>query len=450
MLTQEQIEALSPDTASLKAGKDLANSKKWIGLFYNNRVLWAEIQGSGSNPYRTQIDTQNIGFKCTCPSRKFPCKHGLGAYLLFAKDSTLFIKTDEEPAWVKDWIDKRVQKEEKKTALEAEPASPEKAAKQAKEKEKTSNERFIKVSEGVEELRLWLKDMLRVGFLAVPEKDYNYWNRTATRLIDAQARGLSNLVREIGKINFYEKAEVWQTELIQKTSSLYAILEAFRNLDRLPEGLQEDVKSLIGISKTQKEVTDSNAETIKDTWLVLGKQNFKVEEDKLIGLRQWLYGIKTKRMALLLDFAYANAPIKNNLIPASLLNAELTFYPSNYPLRAFIKSQGSISSDTKDIQKPPMLGSWNDWQNFYANVLSSQPWIDQLPINIAQLSFAKHQGTWFMLDAEKQAKCTDWGEKKILKLLAKSGGEKLDFSVLASANNVQPLGFWKDGRYYFL
>lgn len=449
MLTQEQIEALSPDAASLKAGKDLANSKKWLGLFYNDRVLWAEVQGSGSTPYRTQIDLQNIGFKCTCPSRKFPCKHGLGAFLAFVKDNSLFTKTDEEPAWVKDWIDKRVQKEEKKVAAEAEPISPEKAAKQAKEKEKTSNERLIKVSEGVEELRLWLKDMLRVGFLAVPEKDYNYWNRTASRLVDAQARGLSNLVREIGKINFYEKAEVWQTELIQKTSSLYAVLEAFRNLDRLPEGLQEDVKSLIGISKTQKELTDSNAETIKDTWLVLGKQNFKVEEDNLTGIRQWLYGTKTQRMALILDFAYGNTLIKNNLIPASMLNAELTFYPSNYPLRAFIKNQGSVSN-AKEIQKPPMLESWNDWQNFYANVLSLQPWIDQLPINIAQLSLAKHQDNWFMLDAKKQAKRINWSEKKILKFLAISHGSKFDFSVLASADSVQPLGFWKGNKYHFL
>ena len=449
MLTQEQIEALSPDTASLKAGKDLANSKKWVGLFYNDRVLWAEIQGSGKDPYRTQIDLQNTGFKCNCPSRKFPCKHGLGTYLLFTKDSSLFTKTDEEPAWVKDWIDKRVQKEEKKAAAEAEPISPEKAAKQSKAKEKSLNERLLKVSEGVEDLRLWLKDMLRVGFVSIPEKNYDYWNRTATRLIDAQARGLASLVKDIGKINFYQKAEVWQKELIEKTSSLYALLDAFKNLDRLPEGLQEDVKNFIGVSKTQKEVADSNAEAIKDTWLVLGKQSFKVEDDNLTGLRQWLYGTKTQRFALLLDFAYANTPIKNNLIPGTLLNAELIFYPSNYPLRAFIKSQGSMS-DFKDISAPPMLSSWGEWQNTYAQMLSLQPWLEQVPIHIAQLSFIKHQEKWFLLDAEKQAKPVDWGDKKIYKLLAISGGEKLDFSVIASLNSIQPLGFWKEGKYHFL
>jgi hypothetical protein len=37
-LSEEQVAALSPDTASLKAGRDLANACKWVGLFYNDRV----------------------------------------------------------------------------------------------------------------------------------------------------------------------------------------------------------------------------------------------------------------------------------------------------------------------------------------------------------------------------------------------------------------------------
>jgi len=29
-------------------------------------------------------------FKCSCPSRKFPCKHGLGLLLLYASDQAAF------------------------------------------------------------------------------------------------------------------------------------------------------------------------------------------------------------------------------------------------------------------------------------------------------------------------------------------------------------------------
>lgn len=447
-LSEEQVEALSPDTPSLKAGKDLANAKKWAGLFYNDRVLWGEIQGSGKDPYRTQIDLVNTGFKCNCPSRKFPCKHGLGAYLLFAKDSSIFTKSEEEPVWVKDWIDKRVQKEEKKAIAETEPISPEKAAKQSKAKEKTQNERLDKIQAGITELDLWLKDMLRTGFLAVPEKDYQYWTRTSTRLIDAQAKGLSAMVKEISQINFFQTPVQWQTELIEKTSHLYLLLEAFKNIEALPNLLQEDIKGLIGISKTQKEVLDSTPESFKDTWLVLGKQRFNVEEDNLVGQRQWLYGFKTKKMALLLDFAFSNTPIKNSLVPSTVLNAELVFYPSNYPLRAIIKSQGSSSTDIPSV--PAMLQSWQEWQDFYTEALIKMPWIDMIPAHIANLSVVQYKGQWFLLDVKGNAKALNLPEEKIYELLALLGGKKADFSIVSTLKKIEPIGVWLEGKYVFL
>ena len=42
-------------------------------------------------------------FRCSCPSRKFPCKHGLGLLLLLADQPALF-KQQEPPAWVADWL----------------------------------------------------------------------------------------------------------------------------------------------------------------------------------------------------------------------------------------------------------------------------------------------------------------------------------------------------------
>jgi hypothetical protein len=447
-LSEEQVAALSPDTASLKAGRDLANARKWVGLFYNDRVLWAEIQGSGKDPYRTQIDLVNTGFKCSCPSRKFPCKHGLGAYLLFANDSSLFTKTEEEPVWVKDWMDKRVQREEKKVIAETEPVSPEKAAKQSKAKEKTQNERFEKIQAGIAELELWLKDMLRTGFISVPEKDYQYWNRTATRLIDAQARGLSVMVKEIGKTNFFAKPIQWQTELIEKTSNLYLLLEAFKTLNTLPSLLQEDIKNLVGVSKTQKEVLDSASESFKDQWLILAKQRFDVEDENLTGQRQWLYGLKTGKTALLLDFTFGNAPIKNSFIPGTVLNAELVFYPSNYPLRAAIKSQGSNSTDY--AQKPPFLQSWQEWQNAYANALVQQPWLEYLPAHIAQLSLISHQKQWLLVDESNHAKPIVLPEEKIYELLALLGGQKTDFTLITSLKTIEPVGIWLDDKYIFL
>ncbi|MGB8191873.1 MAG: SWIM zinc finger family protein, partial [Chitinophagaceae bacterium] len=77
-LSEEQILALAPDESSKKSGKELSNASKWVSKGANETALWGECKGSGSKPYQTQVDLANIAFKCSCPSRKFPCKHGLG------------------------------------------------------------------------------------------------------------------------------------------------------------------------------------------------------------------------------------------------------------------------------------------------------------------------------------------------------------------------------------
>ena len=81
-LTAEQILALAPDPASARAGQGLANARKWATLGCDMRSAWGECQGSAREPYRTQIDLSEPAFRCSCPSRKFPCKHGLGLFNL--------------------------------------------------------------------------------------------------------------------------------------------------------------------------------------------------------------------------------------------------------------------------------------------------------------------------------------------------------------------------------
>jgi uncharacterized Zn finger protein len=78
VLTTDQVTALAPDAASFKAGRALAATRKWELLGSDEEVLWGLASGSGKNPYRTQVALGEFATKCSCPSRKFPCKHALG------------------------------------------------------------------------------------------------------------------------------------------------------------------------------------------------------------------------------------------------------------------------------------------------------------------------------------------------------------------------------------
>ena len=107
--TEEQILALAPDTASVKAGKGQANIGKWPSLGATNEVLWGEVKGSGSKPYQTRIDLKQVGYKCSCPSRKFPCKHAIGLFLLHVRTPESFSST-APPEWVTSWLEQRTKR----------------------------------------------------------------------------------------------------------------------------------------------------------------------------------------------------------------------------------------------------------------------------------------------------------------------------------------------------
>src|SRR5271157_325281 len=95
-LSLENVEALAPDQASLDAARKLLKPGNWPAVASNGAgLVWGECQGSGATPYRVVVCETDAGYKCTCPSRKFPCKHSLALIWMRAEGRTAF---DAAPA----------------------------------------------------------------------------------------------------------------------------------------------------------------------------------------------------------------------------------------------------------------------------------------------------------------------------------------------------------------
>src|SRR5262249_4559769 len=161
----ERIAALAPDAASASAGQALATPRKWTALGRSDRAIWGLCQGSGKQPYQARVDRSEPAFKCGCPSRKVPCRHGLGLLLLFAGTPDASVR-GAEPPWVSDWIAERVQratnKVEQKTRSADKPVDLESQAKRAAQRD-------ARVRDGVAGCRVWLEDLVRRGLAAGPE-----------------------------------------------------------------------------------------------------------------------------------------------------------------------------------------------------------------------------------------------------------------------------------------
>lgn len=104
--TSEQVTALAPDASSAKSGRDLASARKWSTLGTDGTCAWGTILGSGKSPYQASIDLSEPAFKCSCPSRKFPCKNGLGLFLILAEQPGAFTE-HSPPAWTSEWLAQR-------------------------------------------------------------------------------------------------------------------------------------------------------------------------------------------------------------------------------------------------------------------------------------------------------------------------------------------------------
>ena len=209
--TTAQVAALSPDAASLKAGEKLSQPHQWQTLGQADGVLWGEIKGSGKNPYQTAIALAEPAFKCSCPSRKFPCKHGLGLALVFAAHPDKFTG-NEPPVWLQEWLEKRGQRAQKqadKAAAKDEPVDEATLQKRAAAQQKRNAAREDKVNAGITELQRWLSDLIRQG---LANSDDNQWQGMAARMVDAQAPGLARSLQNAASLRYQGGA--WQEKLL--------------------------------------------------------------------------------------------------------------------------------------------------------------------------------------------------------------------------------------------
>ena len=428
--TEEQILELAPDTASVKAGKKQANPSKWPRLGASDTSLWGEVQGSGSAPYQVRIDLRQIGYKCSCPSRKFPCKHAIGLLLLRARSADTFTETTP-PDWVADWLNQREKREERK-------ANPKPVDKKARQKRVAS--RMKKIEGGVEELQLWLKDLVRDGLATLPTRDRAFWGNTAARMVDAQAPGLANFIRRMGDINYH--AAGWEYTAWETLTQMYLVTEGFEHWDSLDAGVQEDVKTALGWPYSKDELNQQTG--IEDTWQVLGKQEF--QEERLTTIRYWLKGKTTQRYALILQFITPGQPRDTSLLPATQLEATLAFYPSNYPLRAIVKE----IRQTQPMSQPEGYTTLSEFEADYAQVVSFDIQTNQLPVVLSSVIPRWMSEKLLLMDSAGKAVKVQIAEEGRWKMLALSSGQPITVTGIIENRVLHPLGVWAFSEYHLL
>lgn len=324
-LTAAQIQALAPDAASVAAGRKLGKPGAWKNLGHSAEALWGECQGSAL--YQTRVALVDLAAQCSCPSRKFPCKHALGLMFLAVDTPAAFAEGDA-PEWVASWLAKRgAAAEKKKARAEQTAAKPVDLVAQAKRAEK----RHENVLAGLDQLDAWCADLVRQGLARVQAESPSFWDLQARRLIDAQAPGLAARVRQLGA-RIGERSE-WAARLLDDLGKLALLSHAYRRIEQLEPALSADVRRLVGLTLEQAEVV-AHGDLVEDHWIVLADS--LEEEERVRVQRAWLRGETSGRTALVLQFAAYGARFAEALLAGTRVRARLAFWPSAAPERALI------------------------------------------------------------------------------------------------------------------
>ncbi|ROV66073.1 SWIM zinc finger family protein [Streptomyces globisporus] len=384
----EQVLALAPDAASRKAGTRLGAAGPWSGTGSDaTGAVWGLCKGSGSTPYRTVVDTAGPACACSCPSRKFPCKHALGLLLLRASDDGAF--PPAEPAdWAEEWLaGRRV-----RAAQKSGPAAGGDTARGTADPvaaRKRAERRAERVTGGAQELEQRLADLLRGGLAATDRSGYGLWEETAARMVDAQAPGLAARVRELGAITGSGPGR--PVRLLEECGLLHLLDTAWLGRDRLPDPLAATVRTRVGLP------VSAEGPPLRDRWLVLAQ--YDTPDGKIVARRIWLYGRGSGRTALLLSFGAAGRSPAQALPVGATIDAELTPYPGGAQLRAELGEQFGA---TAAAGPPPGIAAAAA-PAVYGNALRDDPWLDAWPVTLRDVIPVPSKDGWQLADAHADA-----------------------------------------------
>lgn len=293
-ITSEQISMLAPNAAAAANGKKISQKNGFVKLYRSKdgTYIGGECSGSGKSNYITSADFINESspvFRCSCPSRQFPCKHSLG--LLY---DYLAGKNFEECEVPQDILDKRKKQEIKKEKKEQQSKEPKKINKAA------ATKKIKKQLEGLDVLDRFIEEVIAKGLASLSGNALKTYEELAKQMGDYYLPGPQVLMRELFLLVKAESEQDSKMANLQKSAVLENTNE---QTDRLEDMLSVMTK-LRAVSKKGREFLSAKLkedsvepedsmiyENLGTVWQLsqLGELGLKKENARLIQLSFYIY-----------------------------------------------------------------------------------------------------------------------------------------------------------------
>lgn len=422
-LTLDRIEALAPDQPSLLAARKLLKPASWPTLAESEGLAWGECQGSGATPYRVVISETDDGYKCTCPSRKFPCKHSLALMWMRAEGKPPFAHASP-PEWVKDWLSRRrkttptIEKDDPegyskpKASIslarqyeETEKDDPKAEARAAAARERNRQDREASMLAGLDDLDVWLNDQVHRGMAAFVAQSAQACRTIAQRLVDAKVSGLASRLEALPTRLFTLPENARSRAAVEELGQVYLIASAYRRAAELPADLVAEARQAAGWTLTRDALLGDAANLrVKGTWRVVANIT-EVQPDRLRRVETWLWLESPMepgpRFAVLIDFVpVATGAAAGGYLTGDRIEAELIYYPSSLPLRAQIVQLvggAQITGDDLELSANTLPAAYAG----YERALAQLPWLRTWPLAFHSGFIRRSHDALYLCDEER-------------------------------------------------
>ena len=234
MLTKAMVEQMAVNDSAFSNGRKLAEKGSFTNLkkTQDGKFHWGLCKGSGKTPYETSVDTSDETkmpvCRCSCPSRQFPCKHGIALMLLMADGAEFTEDTLPE-----ELAEKKAKAEEREMKKAAKADKPKKktaaSAKAAEKKAEKQLEGLLMARKMVDELMTaglaTLTGTSRSKFTDLATELYNYGLPGPQLIFNRIAESMESLEDNTGKADNEEKKRAVYASTLKLLIKLNTIIK---------------------------------------------------------------------------------------------------------------------------------------------------------------------------------------------------------------------------------
>ena len=403
--------------------------------FLVEKIVFAEMPGGADSVHGVVVDLGENAMYCTCAFYPKPCVHAQALQTLWACEGTaLFSEQTECPDWVI-------------ALLNGQPAavgSASRSEQNAVAKQQRRSDRLDRAAHGLEDLELWLHDTMRRGLATLVAEDPAAFAHIASRMADASLPGLSRTLRVLGQVS--SNRPDWAERTLEVLAQCYLAVRAFRKRDEMPDAFLVDLQTFLGISMRRDEVL-ATGDRASDDWMVLARKEEPLEDSNQVR-RTWMLGLRTRRMALLLDFDFARQGFPPGFEAGTVQRGELAYYPSAWLQRALVPDGLTpLESPVAHLEGFIRL---EDFANAYAAALAANPWLTHFPAALSDMVPLVDNDRFYLCDEGGAMLPLSVLHNTGWQLLALSGGQRVEVFGEWDGSTLVPLSILAEGRFISL